>query len=248
MIHCRGRRRTALDGDGSLRAKRRPARPFDGGGFERRLPATGLIGVRDLPGRLSQDSESGFLRLKAARLRRVSRAPGRLAQVVRLGSGIVHAASVRGGSLVNTRRTRVRSCGRAGPRRPSCGGSGQGGRLGVGELPVHHVHHVRQTSMPMRWPVWPRPQRTFEHRVAQAELHRKVDLLGARESLGERVDRLVDHRHQYPVDDEPGAVRHRNVARSCRRRSASACAASNVASEVCSARISSTSSGSAAPG
>ena len=44
------------------------------------------------------------------------------------------------------------------------------------------------------------------HRVVGAELQRGVDGDDGADALVERVDRLVDHRHQHAVDDEGGEV------------------------------------------
>jgi hypothetical protein len=44
------------------------------------------------------------------------------------------------------------------------------------------------------------------HRVMRAEPHRRIDALHRAHAFVERVDRLVDHRHQDPVDDERGKI------------------------------------------
>src|SRR5262249_30270506 len=69
--------------------------------------------------------------------------------------------------------------------------------LAVGEPLVEHLHDRQAGVEPdeigeLEW----------THRVIGAELHRRVDRLDRTYPLVKRVDRLVDHRQQDPVDDE----------------------------------------------
>ena len=76
---------------------------------------------------------------------------------------------------------------------------------------------ARQVSRPMKSASVERA-----HRLVGAELHRGVDDLDGADALVERVDRLVDHRHQDAVDDEGREVlgRGRGLAHLLARRRA----------------------------
>ena len=135
----------------------------------------------------------------------------------------------------SSRRSRGRSCGRASrPRRisPAAGRAGTWNRPGRRSSTCMIA---RQVSRPMK-----SASSSGPIGMVGAQLHGRVDGLDRADALIQRVDRLVDHRHQDAVDDEGREVlrRRRGLAQLGRRDRGSAW---NVGSSVAMPRISSTS-------
>ena len=112
-------------------------------------------------------------------------------------------------TILRSGRSRGRSCAPASRRRRTGAAAGRGGTWGRPSSRCMTSRMARVVSRPMRsasasGPIgWLRPR-----------LDRLVDVLGAGHPLVQREDRLVDQRHQHPVDDEAGHVarRHRRLA------------------------------------
>ncbi len=70
--------------------------------------------------------------------------------------------------------------------------------LGVTEFLVQHIHHIQQhvEANQVRQSQW-------AHRVVCTELHGLINILGRSQTFGENTNRLIHHRHQNSIHDEP---------------------------------------------
>src|SRR5215468_6944712 len=66
------------------------------------------------------------------------------------------------------------------------------------------VHHLRDEEHRVQPDEVRELQRA--HRLVGAELHRGIDVLGGAQTLHQGIGRLVEHRDEDPVDDEPRVV------------------------------------------
>ena len=113
--------------------------------------------------------------------------------------------------------------------------SGQGRYLRVGQAVMQHLHDRQAGIEADEVGQLQRP-----HRVVGAQPHGGVDRLDLADAFIQRVDRLVDHRHQDAVDDE-GREIFGDRRWSCRALLTNSRRSSKVSSSVAMPRISSTS-------